>query len=309
MTLAQAPLLTNGADHSAQTFRMMIRDLARGSEGVSAGADLKVTALTVPGGAVQIGDGSGVVRGRSNAWQGHYSVYNIGTEQAAVSPTGASGRSDMVVCRVEDPDYEGTLNPATDPINYFQVIANVGSSATTVPAGYSAIPLARIDIPANTGTITQAMIKDLRRIVNPRRDRQLFTVFPGSLSTLTAQDSLWHDWPVASVIVPVPAWAVNCKIVTTIAGLRLSVADVYAAMQNVLGTIQGQDTAIDDDQGTGIRRNTVVVADSFTVTSGMRGTNQTLHMQTYMSRLESGDLGVDTGTSIIFDVEFTEGVI
>ena len=35
MTLAQAPLLVDGATHSAQTFRMMIKDLSRGMEGIT----------------------------------------------------------------------------------------------------------------------------------------------------------------------------------------------------------------------------------------------------------------------------------
>ncbi len=69
MTLAQAPLLVDGATHSAQTFRMMIRDLSRGGEGITEAADLKVTPLPVPGAGVQIADGSAVIRGQANAWQ------------------------------------------------------------------------------------------------------------------------------------------------------------------------------------------------------------------------------------------------
>src|SRR5690348_7564275 len=127
MTLFQAPILTNGATHSAQQFRMLVRDLARGAEGTTQGDDLKVTALGTPGSSVQIADGSGIIRSKANSFGGSYAACNIGTATVAIAPTGGSIRSDMVVLRVLDPEYEGSLNPATDPIMYFDVLSNVGS--------------------------------------------------------------------------------------------------------------------------------------------------------------------------------------
>ncbi|MFK0106450.1 hypothetical protein [Streptomyces sp. NPDC091217] len=309
MTLIQPPMMINGGTHPARTMRMMIRDLSRGAQGVTEYNDLKVTQQTTPGAGVAISDGSGVVRG--SAWgQGSYTQYNVGTALVDIAPTGATPRTDMVVLRVLDPEYEGNLNPATDDIGFFDVVSNVSSTATLAPAGMSAIPLALIALPANCATVTNAMITDLRRIANPRRDRQLYTAFPGSLSSLTYSDNKWHDWPTqASWSILVPSWAVTVKIVTTIAGLRLTKANVYAHMQQVFGATTGQDTVIDDDQGTGTRRNTVVLADSLTVPADMRGTTRTLSLQTYMYKSETGDLGVDGGTSLIADVEFEEGVV
>lgn len=167
MTLFQAPILTNGSMHSAQQFRMLVRDLANGAEGITQGDDLKVTALGTPGAAVQVGDGSGVVRGKANSFQGSYSACNIGSATVSIASTGGSPRSDMVVLRILDPQYEGSLDPATDQIMFFDVISNVGSTATVVPGGYTAIPLARIDIPASTSTITSGMITDIRQCANP----------------------------------------------------------------------------------------------------------------------------------------------
>ncbi|MCK7627239.1 hypothetical protein MUU72_29790 [Streptomyces sp. RS10V-4] len=309
MTLVQPPMLTHGGTHPARAFRMMVRDLARGSQGVTEANDLKVRQLSTPGSAVRVGDGSSVIRGAS--WgQGSYTQYNVGDAIVPVAPTGASGRSDLLVQRIEDPEYEGTRDPAKDDIGYFQVIPNVSATTTTVPMGMTAIPLARLDIPPNTATITDAMIKDLRRIANPRRDRRLYTAFPGSLSRLTYQDNKWYTWPTAARwTIAVPDWAVDVKAVTTMAGLRMDSADVYAQMQQVIGTVQGQNTAIDDDQGKGVRRSTIVLADNISVTSSMRGTNQVLYVQTFMSKSETGNLGVDGSTSLVCDVEFNEGVI
>ncbi|MFI1735218.1 hypothetical protein ACH40E_39570 [Streptomyces acidicola] len=308
MTLINPPLLTHGGTHAARAFRMMVRDLARGSQGVTEGDDLKVRQLSTPGAGVRVVDGSAVVRGATGG-QGSYTQYNVGNATVPMAPTGASARSDLVCLRVEDPEYEGTRDPETDEIGYFHVVSNVAATTTTVPSGMTAVPLARVDLPANTSVITDSMIKDLRQIANPRRDRRLYTSFPGALSELKYSDNKWHNWPTAARwSIAVPTWATSAKLVTTVAGLRLTRADVFAAMQNVFGTVLGQNTAIDDDQGSQTRRNTVVLADSLAITAEMRGTTQTLYVQTYMSKIETGDLSVDASTSLIADVEFTEGV-
>ncbi|MFD3926535.1 hypothetical protein [Streptomyces sp. NPDC058614] len=309
MTLINPPLLTHGGTHAARAFRMMVRDLARGSQGVTEGNDLKVSQLATPGAGVRVGDGSAVVRGA--AWgQGSYTQYNVGDATVAIAPTGASARSDLLVLRVEDPEYEGTRDPESDEIGYFHVVSNVSATTTAVPSGMTAVALARLDIPANTSVVTTAMISDLRSIANPRRDRRLHTAFPGSLSRMVYQDDKWHTWPgPATWRITVPSWAVTAKLVTTFAGLRMDSADVFARMQQVLGTVPGQDTAIDDDQGNNVRRSTIVLADSLTIPVALRGTTQTLYVQTYMSRNVTGNLGVDAATSLIADIEFTEGVV
>ncbi|MCZ4098306.1 hypothetical protein [Streptomyces sp. H39-C1] len=309
MTLVQPPMLTHGGTHPARAFRMMIRDLARGSQGITEGNNLKVRQLATPGAAVRVGDGSSVIRGA--AWgQGSYTQYNVGDAVVPIAPTGASSRSDLLIQRVEDPEYEGNRNPATDDIGYFQVLPNVSATTVTAPAGMTAIVLARIDIPANTATITDSMVRDLRQIANPRRTRELFTAFPGALDRLTSHDDRWHNWPAAARWnIAVPEWAVNTKILTTVSTLRMDTSFAFAYMQNVFGTIQGQDTTIDDDQGTGIRRSTVIMADNLTLDPVMRGTVQPLYLQTYTSPRAAGNFGVDGGTSLICDIEFTEGVI
>jgi hypothetical protein len=309
MALIQPPMLTHGGTHPARAFRMMVRDLARGNQGVTEGNDLKVREWTTPGAGVRVGDGSAVIRGA--AWgQGSYTQYNVGDAIVPIAPTGASARSDLVCLRVEDPEYEGNRDPAADDIGYFHVISGVSSTTRTAPPGMTAIPLARLDIPANTATITNAMITDLRQIANPRRERRLYTAYPGSMSRLTAQSGQWYNWPAAARWrVTIPSWATSAKLVVTLAGLRLSESDVYANMQTVLGTDYGQTTAIDDDQGSSTRRNTVVLADTITLSAALRGTVQDLHVRTQPTKPEWGNLGVDGATSLIADVEFTEGAI
>lgn len=308
MALFARPILTNGAAHPAQQFRMLVRDLSNGAEGITQGDDLKVSQRTTPGGGVIIGDGSAVIRGRANVFQGSYSVCNIGTVDQPIAATGGTARSDMLIIRVEDPEYEGSLNPAVDQITYPQIISNVSSSATTIPDGRTGIPLARIDIPANTSTITNAMITDLRKIANPRRERRMFTHSPTADSSLIGSSTSYSyfstepGWNVA-----IPSWATTVRARIDVCPLRYSVADYFGALRATFGSsLTLQFTSIDDNQGAGIRKIPAIVADTLTVPATYRGTTQLLRAQANGATGNAGRINVATSTTFVYDVEFEE---
>ncbi|MEU7435730.1 hypothetical protein AB0B07_33555 [Streptomyces sioyaensis] len=309
MALFQAPILTDGASHSAQQFRMLVRDLSRGNEGITEGDDLKVTALATPGSQVQISDGSGIVKGRANVFQGSYAVCNVGTETLDIAPTGGTSRSDMVVLRVEDPEYEGSLDPATDQIMYFQIISGVTSTATTIPDARTAIPLARIDIPASTSIITSAMIVDLRSIANARRDRQMQLQSPGSLSTEISGSSGTYSYfsTAAGWNFVIPVWAARVKIKIEVGQIRYSTGTIFGQLRATFGaSLTVQQVILDDNQGTGVRRATVVLGDNLVIPSAYRGTTQLLRLQVAGISGNAGKFSVDSSTTIIADVEFFE---
>ncbi|MBJ6623482.1 hypothetical protein [Streptomyces sp. DHE17-7] len=302
MALFPRPLLTNGATHSAQQFRMMIRDLANGAEGITQGDDLKVSQRSTPGGGVVIGDGSGVIRGRANAFQGHYSVCNIGSVDVPIAATGATGRSDMLIIRVEDPDYEGNLNPETQQIVYPDIIPNVSSSATTIPDSRTGIPLARIDIPANTSTITTAMITDLRRVA-------VYTQSPASQSTAIGASTTYSYFSTAAGInFSVPDWATKAIVKIDISPLRYALGNFWGQLSATFGSsLATQTILLDDDQGTGVRRIPAIVADTLTIPSSYRGTTQLLRARaSAFSTGQAGRIYVDQGTTIVYDVQFEE---
>jgi hypothetical protein len=314
MALQTTPIAVTGGEHTAQMFRMMVKDLARANQGITEGDHLKVTALSTPGAGVQIADGSAVIAGKVSTVQGHYSVYNIGTDTVSVSATGGTSRSDMVVLRVEDPEYEGNRDP-TDSA-YFQVITNVSSSATTAPSGYSAIPLARIDIPASTATITNSMIVDLRKVANPRRERVLYPYYAADpLVQISGTSETWQTFPsptLASIAIPV--WAATAKVVYTISGLRYADGNVWANFRFLLGSYEAaQWVGIDDNQGTSARRGTVQMVETIdlTTTTGaaMRGTTQAFKSRMRTRSSNAGKVGVDATTTFNIDVEFTEGAL
>lgn len=308
MTLFPRPLLTNGAVHPAEQFRMMVRDLARGAEGVTEGDDLKVTQRSTPGGGVVVGDGSAVVQGRADAFQGHYAACNAGAVDVTIAATGGSARSDMLILRVEDPQYEGTLDPQVDQIVYFQVISNVSSSATAIPDGRTGIPLARIDIPSSTSTITNAMITDLRKIANPRRDRRLYTQSPTTDSALIGSSATFSYFSTApGWNIAIPTWASIVRLRVDVCPIRFSVNDYYGYLRATFGaSLTVQQTAIDDNQGAIVRRIPAICADTLTIPDTYRGTTQLLRAQASGLAGQAGRINVGPPTTLIADVEFEE---
>ncbi|WP_086680120.1 hypothetical protein [Streptomyces pseudogriseolus] len=311
------PWFTEGsAEHSSEVARLLAYAAFGGGQGVIGSADLAVRALTSPAAQVQVRPGACAILNRATgATYQAYAGRLPSADTVNIAGTGSSARTDLIVARVENPYSYGETwplpsDPAVGPYIFTRVIPGVPSTTTDVRQvrpNDSAITLARVTLPPGTSSVTQSMIKDLRSMVISRRDRVLYTMFPDTTSTLAYQDNQWRNWPgIANWDIDVPEWATRVKIMITLAGLRMTRDNVFAHMQTKFGSLLGQDTVIDDDQGTGTRRSTIVLADNYAVPSTMRGTTQRLSLQTYMSRAETGDLHVDAGTSIIADVEFVE---
>lgn len=308
MSLYRVPILTNGATHPAAQFRMLIKDLARGAEGITEGDDLKVTQRSTPGGGVTVADGSCVIKGRDDAFQGHYSAYNTGAYDVDIASTGGAGRSDMLIVRVKDPEYIAGLDPEVDQIVFFEVISNVSSSATAIPDGRTGIPLARIDIPASTATITNAMITDLRKVANPRRDFYQFIQSPSSLSTDISGTSGTYSYfsTAAGWSVAIPDWATTAILTMAVGQIRYNTAAFFGGLRATFGASLTVQPVVLDDNQTGVRRTTVVLGDTLTIPSGYRGTSQTLRFQACGSTGNAGKVGVDSSTTLMASIQFLE---
>ena len=213
----------DGSTSDAVLARLQLQSATSGAQGVVGAGDLVVTATGTPSGDVLIGAGACVIAGQEAEFQGAYFGFNIGPASVPITPTGgAGGRSDLIVARVEDPTVAGTPwthDPATDSLIYARVIEGVSSSTTKAPAGQSAIPLARIDIPSSTSTITQAMIHDLRGADDNvaegygRSLRQLrfqAGITPNDLAGNITAD--YENWPDLVWTVVVPEWATQAQI-------------------------------------------------------------------------------------------------
>jgi len=209
-----------GAQSSARIARLQLTSASRSGNGVVESSDLLVRQLAVPGTSVRVTSGAAVIFGKEAAFQGSYYAHNVGDAEVPISEnlTG-SPRYDMVILQVEDPGIDGTPwthDPATDPVYYFRVVQGVSSTDTEAPSGKTAVPLARIRIPASTATIVDADITDLRQMLNPRIHTEVRVQKGQGLedgrndeADFTADYERWpqHDWSVT-----IPEWATQVQV-------------------------------------------------------------------------------------------------
>ena len=161
-----------GALHPAEVARLLAYAATSGAAGVVTAGDMAVTQLPVAGTSVRAAVGGAVI---PNLYPGGGQQSYIGRAASStdipVTATGSgSGRVDLVIARIDDPQYGGTVpaDVTVGPYIRFDIIQNVAAGSTTLPAGtaYPAIVLARLDIPASTATITTSMITPLAKVVN-----------------------------------------------------------------------------------------------------------------------------------------------
>lgn len=178
MTLRPTPWATSGgidgkggAENSVELARVGNYAATSGATGIIEPTDLKVTALPVPGGAVRVRMGTGIIKSTYPGVFGQsYAVQEDSYTDVPVSATGSSGAAvKYVYILIEDTQYNGQqpTDVKTGPYNSYQV-------TTSLPSNKPYLLLAKINQPANTGAITNAMITDLREVANPRKDYGIF---------------------------------------------------------------------------------------------------------------------------------------
>lgn len=179
MALDGVPWFIGGpdAEHGPNVARLLAYLAANGNGGIISPTDLKVSQLDVPGAGVKVAAGGASIL-NALASQEAYTVRNPNADPTVkIAATGsASVRSDMVIVTVDNPYVDGNAqapaDPRVGPYNRFRVLEGVPATArdiSDVPGmeGVSGEPLARIDMPKSTGTVTSAMITDLRKLANP----------------------------------------------------------------------------------------------------------------------------------------------
>lgn len=162
-----------GVEHSAEVARTLAWAATSGASGIIKPNDLRVRATPVPGGTVRIMPGGFVVESTySGASQQSYIERVPTTTEVAVPATGSSGGATRyVVAAILDPDYPGGGTAPAVPNDGVYAAPRV---TTTLNLAYPHVPLARIKQPANTATITNDMITDLREVAVPRRKEYAF---------------------------------------------------------------------------------------------------------------------------------------
>jgi hypothetical protein len=288
MTFQTAAYAVDGNSESGNFLRLMLQSATNGAQGVIGATDCQVLPTTpTPTAGIVITSGAALVAGAETPFQGSYFGYNVGNDTTlSIAATGGSARSDMIVVRAEDPTWSGSPwggSPAAQ-ILFPRVISGVSSSATVPPGGISAIPLARIDVPASTSAITAAMIHDLRQVSNPQRIMSMLAV-AGSGSNSWGITTTAIQWPTgASWTVPIPSWATQMVVMWAVN--ELTYHQVGGALKGWVWPVIGSSvtapvvatpqTLVNMNSSSGPGRHSISGGGSVAIPASIRGTNQTL---------------------------------
>ena len=297
-----------GADNAIEHARMLPYAIYQGNEGVLGNADLQVVALGTPGGSVQVNPGGYVItaRGLGQTYEAYLGKYGQAVTVAVAPNNTASSRSDLVIMRIEDNHVAGepwSAPPSNDTGPYRNIVVVQGVPSTTrsirdLGNSWSAIALARIDIPAFTSAITNAMIFTLRTKVSPPAppvppptiiyiendpspDNPDF-LWTKILNGPTTADTFapgtvgsWRDYPAtANYLIPIPKWASRMDVMWVAYTCRTS-EDIWGACRmNVdSGALFTPDVVFDVNYtgGPGPEQFCLVAAGSLAIPSSMRG--------------------------------------
>lgn len=329
MTFDSAAYAINGPEIGSALARRAVYASSRQS-GIVQKDDLKVTDLSVPGVGIQISEGVGLVlNGYQTDPNEVYVVNNPGVHTVPASEMPAanpSAKSYIVAIVVGDVDFNQAGHPwmpstlAPEEVEDFQYVRPtlipVSAGAKTLSVNYPALVLARIDIPANTTTILQNMITDLRNLAAPRQSQEMFVGQPwtnGSPRYIPA-GAAYADWGPQefSPSVAVPEWATRAIVVCSINGVRVDdpSGNIVGGVRTQLGSVTGPSASFDlPASSTGPIRLNLQTAGEYDVTS-VAGSNQNLRVEGFESSPASPTnakkLALRGGSQMIFDVRFFE---
>ena len=346
MTFRTVPwAVGGGATIDEDLARMIPYFMFNRSEGILSATDLEVKALSTPGAGVRIGPGGAAIIGRGSG-QFYESYLTKNSSDHIVSwpaNNSASTRSDLLVLVVKDPYIAGSpwnippdraSGPYVEPV----IVQGVPGTTRTIRSlgnNWSAIDLARVDIPASTATITTGMITSLRSRVaaapvqqpppstvivveqdtpnNP--ENMFFNLNPGPASSqdfTSSQINVWRTWPAfASWTVPVPVWATTMDVQISVYGVFVN-NDAYGEARVEIGSGEAFSQAVTFDvDPSGWERILVAAGGTVAIPSSMRGKNKTFRLNARSIAVDSshtGTLSANRGSFARLEVNFKEQV-
>lgn len=315
MALDSVPwFIGGGAEHSPAVARMLAYAATSGATGVVSPGDLKVTALPTPGASVRVAPGGAVMLNRyPGAPNQSYTARNATATDVAVTATGSSGGATrFLILRVDDPEFGGAV-PA-DRVNGPYVRLVWVNSITNL--AYPFVALAKLVQPANTATITNAMLTDLREVANPRTGRVQRMTRGIPTTDLTTQLPNFQNWPHYVPDIDIPEWATHVQATLQVFGVGVINAATLGDWELVIGWAPGptliSDMSTFDLNQFGTAANPMRVPAMGLIIDkpipvAMRGTKQTIRGRGGRTLASgTGFLRSDHQTQIVFDVWFME---
>lgn len=320
--------------------RQLQRDVGAGS-GVVRPGDLKITQMTPPGAGVKIAAGDDLIQSGDPSKERETYGIPLFTDQNYMGDDGqglpgtgsqvpSGGRRDLVFHEVLDPGLPKYFTPKENwpegASSKLSVIQNVPKSAKRIEdvpalAGVTGYALAAITYPADTATITNAMIEDLRVVQNPRTVTEMRSMNMTVKQILTGT----NPYPTGGMTFPaetqdmgidldVPRWATIVKITAIWGSVAIPSGNASGQMWvQVAGapnpdnfkTQAGGYNAIDNG---GFSRETWMVSDTKKLPASMRGTRQRFYPR---ARVDGAVPAAqrpwaDWGTSFVLLVVFQE---
>lgn len=326
MAMERVPYLVGGGfEHSAEVMRAMLAASTSGAEGIVNAGDMKVQPLPVPGTSVRVAPGNALIRNSYGGGQAQTYACRAGSQtEVPIAATGSSGwRNDLIVARIDDPTYQGgSFDPATFEAARFEVISGVPSDQKDVSGlglSYPAIPLARLNVPPSTGTITAAMITDLRKVALPRVERHLFThnlsIEETDQISGPVGDLMGEAWPNVFWDFSIPEWASRVRLRAILGGVRVEGASpnnygqIFVRVGTVANGFSSQHGRWDIATAGSVARETYMVADDRTVPSSFRGTDSRAYIRASRINANSNTPRLDSLSSVSLDVEFYETAV
>ena len=326
MAMERVPYLVGGGfEHSAEVMRAMLAASTSGAEGIVNAGDFKVQPLSVPGTSVRVAPGNALIRNSYGGGGAQTYACRAGSEtEVPIEATGSAGsRTDLIVARIDDPTYQGgAFDPLTFEAARFEVIQGVPASTKTVAGlglSYPAIALARVKLPASTGTVTAAMITDLRSVALPRIQRHLFTHNLSNEETDSINppvgDEMGEAWPNVFWEFSIPTWATRVRVRALLGGVRVeekspnNYGNLFVRFGTVPTGFSTQYGRWDNSMAGGITRQTFMVADDRTVPSSFRGIDTRAYIRATRKNNNSNVPLLDTFSSISLDLEFYETAV
>jgi hypothetical protein len=288
-------MVGGGIEHSVEVCRLVSYCAAGGQEGIIGSRDLEVRARATPGAGVQVYPGACSILNRAPGV--NYDMYATilpSIVQVNIAATGAAARTDMVIMRVENPYQPGepwtrpsTTDVANNNVSFRRpaVISGVGVADRTVPTnlGYSAIPLARINLPPNTTAVQQSHITDLRQMTSVLSDTDEVMVNPAATSVLTS--TVMAAWPTdVAAVLDVPRWATHLQARAIFSGIafgsgtaRVGGYDVNGRTEMMIGNeYVTQSTSYNLSNEGGTDYTTLMTGGRIAIPAAYRGTSRTL---------------------------------
>jgi hypothetical protein len=323
----------NGLEVPASVARSLAYAAAGGKPGVVAPADLKVTATPTPSSKVRVAPGAINILGQHPGQRDEMYVYAPTVQQEiTINATGSSGgHNAWIIAMVDDPQYSTLAAGNKGGVRY--VVEYKSPSDPITPAQYrdywhtngsrSAEPIAVIRMPANTATITDSMIQDLRAIGQPRSERVIVhrAGIAGEQTTQGTPLNEYVNFPsLLNASVDIPSWATRMTVICHISGILIASTNIaangYGGWRIKCGSNNFDNGYCywDIAEGAGAGTQAFAIGGELTIPANYRGTTQPL--TTWVNKTTNTAQGEvflrkknSLGNQIIWDITFHEAAI